>query len=405
MNIADKLKAFQLVNVAQGLSVLLLLAINHSDESHAAILYYSRNKFLLMVLIFIIVLVMSYSLAKSIGAESQSQGESVILYLLKKSALDWVVALSGLGVFIVVIQENSPALWLIIWPMVVWGGLFIVEILMLKIWVGVPITTNLSIHLPKEHEIIIGYGILVIGIAIGYLLRYYGGFVDEDDHITSGWLISKNFILYKDFFSHHPPLVNYWVGWMIDLVGRDLGALRFSMVIMQGMVIGITMRITGYFIPLSLSTLVWIIFSPYYHGNLLLYQVFSGTFIVSSIAVYISIITQKPTLIKFIGLGLLAGLAISSDPQMVWPLVFIYLGILIALIFPGREKISSNVRIYFLVSITLIMLVGILWVAYFTMNDALNELIYDLITFNTEIYSKYTSANIFRLPEILQQAG
>lgn len=60
---------------------------------------------------------------------------------------------------------------------------------------------------------------LVIGIKIYSLYFNKLDFGDEFDNFVSPWLMSKGYVLYRDFFSHHYPLL-FFIGVPLELIGN-----------------------------------------------------------------------------------------------------------------------------------------------------------------------------------------
>jgi hypothetical protein len=65
--------------------------------------------------------------------------------------------------------------------------------------------------------------IILIWVILGLILlvnTIHEKYPDEFDNILGGYLISKGFLIYKDFFSHHHPLP-YWVSGLISLFTKQ----------------------------------------------------------------------------------------------------------------------------------------------------------------------------------------
>lgn len=404
MKKAAKLQIFFGINVIQGLIALYILAINPSDESHAIIYIYSIEKFLLLVAVFSLVLIFSFLFILYPKQQYCGRINKGLDWLIEKDISIWLIVFILIWTFYIIISENFYLLAQKIWPIVLWGEALTLEIMLLRSTNDRTGFDEIKIHhMSEKNGKLIGYGTLAISIIVGFMLRYYGGFADEGDNIANGWLISNDYILYKDIFSHHAPLVSYWVSWVISLFGKDVGIVRFSVVILQGLVIFCSMRVTKYYIQLGLATLAWVIISPFYFGNLVLYQALSGIFFLGCVAIFLSINLSGPSREKYLALGLLSGLTLSSDPQMIWPLFFIYVEVLILAVKTSiKERDLKNIK-KVIVAFVPIFIIGSLWTLYFGIHGALGDLIFDLVIFNAEVYSKYSSSQVFRLPSIFRQ--
>lgn len=402
MSTITKLKILLILNSIQGIITLILLANRRSNVMHAVLFNYSTKKLILLSFVLILDILIFWLCLKVYFCQRRPNYIQVLFGFINKFSWLFYLLIFFTWFLYLYLRDKYPAYLSITWPILLWIGIFLIEVILLRDRNESGLLNFPTTPVKWLNEKLIGYGFLLVTAVIGHQLRFINTFADEGDHIANGWLISNGYVLYRDIFSHHPPLINYWVGWIIELFGENISSIRFSVIIFQICIFAISAYITKYYIPLGLTSLIWVIISPFYFGNLAIYQVFSGALIVASISSFISIVGGEPTTKKFIWLGISNGLLISNDPQMIWPILFIYLGVLISMFLPNnRLKLALNTKRLF-ISLMMITVIGVAWLIYFWSNGALDELIDNLVIFNTEIYSKYTYSTIFRFPEIIK---
>ena len=102
-------------------------------------------------------------------------------------------------------------------------------------------------------------GIILLGVSIliDLVLLYYLRFVDEGDTMTTGWLMSQGYVLYRDLFSHHAPLPYAWAALVTLIAGRSFMALRLSVILFKVGLIGLGMRLSRQYMLLGIVALVW----------------------------------------------------------------------------------------------------------------------------------------------------
>jgi hypothetical protein len=143
---------------------------------------------------------------------------------------------------------------------------------------------------------------------------------------------------------------------------------------------------------LGLASLIWSLVGHLYLGNAVLYQSFSGIFIVGGFAIGLSLFRdehgeQTP---KLFFAGLLMGLAAASDPLMSFPGIFL---VITAAISPKSNTRGQNRILVGGSRITSIFAgvgVGILpIVVYLLFNNGLQDFYQNGIVFNARVYSNY----------------
>lgn len=305
--------------------------------------------------------------------------------------------------FALLIQKNlihSIKIWL---PFS-WISLIIMEIFIFLTYFKQSQHTADVIKKPSvKFEILIGLFMIILGGIFGFLIRYYGNFVDEGDHLAVGKLISEGWVLYKDVFSHHPPLVYYWISGLIKLFGCNIGIIRLSLVFLWVTVFGITARLTKKYITFGILSILWAGSSYFYLSNLLNYHPFAGIFIVASAAMVIFYKPdEKHQIINNIWLGLTMGLALLSNFQLIWAISILMFGYCVFRVMRKEKAVKPLIRD---LSIILGCIAGIMLVflLHLVITNSLKEAYDGIYVFNTDIYSKYTPTQINQLPAIFKQ--
>ncbi len=255
----------------------------------------------------------------------------------------------------------------------------------------------------RKYQPLIGYSLIVIAGGVGFLLRYYGGFVDEADHFAVGKLVAQGWILYRDIFSHHPPLPYYWIAGVIRIFGANIGIVRFSLVILWVIVFSVTAHFTKRYLVFGVLAVTWAGTSCFYLANLLNYHPFAGIFLVSGTAMILYLDERElRSWLYFAWLGLMLMLSVLSDMMMAWPVAM--LGICFLVILFSQKAISRRQAVMDL-TVTAAAGLGVLLLFVIPMlfNHSLAAAFDDTIIFNAEIYSKYSGRTVNQLPVIWNQ--
>jgi hypothetical protein len=91
-------------------------------------------------------------------------------------------------------------------------------------------------RLPEELRLtrreIAFYGFLACLISfLGFqaeVIHYSGGTLDDYEYIHDGWMISRGYLPYRDFFEHHTPLLMYAFAPLMGYVSDDLSILDIT---------------------------------------------------------------------------------------------------------------------------------------------------------------------------------
>jgi hypothetical protein len=253
----------------------------------------------------------------------------------------------------------------------------------------------------------IGYALLALSVIIALFQVYfvYYNIGDEGDSLTTGWLVADGWVLYKDIFSHHFPFSYLWIAIVVKLFGASLLAIRLSLVLLRTVVLAIAMRVSGYTLALGLAALGWSLVGHLYLGNEVLYQSFSGIFIVGGFAIGLSLLAEggRGGRLRSFVAGLFLGVAMTTDPLMTLPSIVLMFAVTLYSMFNGVGEEGRDGGGSFIISLLFGILAGILpAIMYLLLNDSLGDFYQNAILFNSQVYSKY--APPITLNEIIKPA-
>jgi hypothetical protein len=118
----------------------------------------------------------------------------------------------------------------------------------------------------------VGYGLFAVYLVIAFLLRNHQTFFDEGSNLNLAANVLKGLHLYRDLFENHFPLGVYCSAGIIFFAGTSLPLVRLGVLSIDAALLLATMRVSGLAFPVGLAVAVWAFISPYYFGNLLLYD-------------------------------------------------------------------------------------------------------------------------------------
>jgi hypothetical protein len=241
-----------------------------------------------------------------------------------------------------------------------------------------------------------GLILLCIGLALGYLFRYVGYFMqDEGGNIAIGYLIGKGQVLYRDLFTHHFPFPYYWIAAMLSL-RRSLQVVRLSVLLFQLGVFTTIMALTRAYIAVGLTAVLWNVIAPYYFGNQAIYPTFAGLSLLVIFAVTLVVLSDKRGLTRAetLAWGVFAAIALLSNPLSVLPVGVSGLALLINA--PSRTRILWGG----------LLAVGICSssLAYFWSAGAVPAMYSQVLDFNLHVYNRYLVQQDFSLAQAARMA-
>jgi hypothetical protein len=251
----------------------------------------------------------------------------------------------------------------------------------------------------------IGYGLLILSALVGMtqVFYVYYNLGDEGDTIAVGWLISKGWVLYKDIFSHHFPLPYLWAGLVMKLFGATILSVRLSLILLRTFVFAVAMIYSRDKLALGITALAWSLVGHIYLGNGLLYHSFSGIFLVSAVAIGLTVMTPKHPISKgsVFSMGIFCGLLVLSDALKFLPAVALMGFVMLAFLINNyREKKFAQGVVNCLVMLAGFSLSVASYLLYALFTHSLIDFYQNAIMFNFDTYSKYTT--IISIESLLQ---
>jgi hypothetical protein len=233
----------------------------------------------------------------------------------------------------------------------------------------------------------------------------FGQFVDEADNLFFGWLITRGIWPYRDAVALHFPFAYYWMGAVAALFGSSQAAARISLLVLQVVLLGVSMRLSGLYLPVGIAALAWGLTSHFHRGNLVLYDTFDGLFIISSFVLVFSMLLE-PSGAKRSSLvltGAWLACAMISNPLMIYPSAVALSGVWLSGLRtqPGRSLGEAWRRVMW-VGGSAGTVLG-LWVLFLVLSGSLYEFYRQTIWFNANVFSKYTNESPLRLDSIFYQ--
>jgi len=109
-------------------------------------------------------------------------------------------------------------------------------------------------------------------MVIAFLLRNHQTFFDEGSNLNLAAGVLQGRHLYRDLFENHFPFPVYLSAALIYFTGTSLPLVRLAVLIIDSAMFFAAMRVTRLYLPLGFAFAVWGFISPYYFGNMLLYD-------------------------------------------------------------------------------------------------------------------------------------
>ncbi len=219
------------------------------------------------------------------------------------------------------------------------------------------------------------------------------GNLDENDHLTVAYLMTKGTYLYTDVFSHHFPFPYYWTAiftflWSENSPTRTISIFRLSLTIIQIIIfilVYLNLDKNRTKLLFSIWLLLFSLFYSLYQGNLILSESFSGVFIAGYVWILLPILLkwEEFSIQKRTTLLIIAALAFWTQPLLIGLFIFPFL-------FSKDKKQNS------LMGIFTGLLIGIP-ILIFYITGQLTFFIEQAIWFNYKIYPNLFFT--FLLPE------
>ena len=249
-----------------------------------------------------------------------------------------------------------------------------------------------------------GYGLLLLYLIIAFLLRNHQTFFDEGSNLNLASCVLKGMHLYRDLFENHFPFPVYLSAAIISATGisitsTSLPMVRLAVLLIDAGFLLAAMRVSRLAFPVGFAAAVWAFISPYYFGNLLLYDnlamigaIALGAVCLAALAPLSENNPLQPSRGMFALLAI-AGIAATLSSPFFALVTAIAIG---SLFFAPRIPTSFVVK----TAATIAAPIAAYFI-YLSATGALGAFYSDTIAFNTTTYQKYTSVPI--LPMIGKQ--
>lgn len=406
---------FWILCAIEGIWALIVLWVTRNLSAPIQILGVSPRRLGLMLFTALLITVFIY-FARRENRAKPAQDSPFLGLLSRPYRLLFLFVLIAIGLFATYIFVFSPLRvnrlygYFLRWmAFFIWWFLLFFQFFILVLVSGgfsnwKSVLANLPHHpfIQKFNSPATGAILLLISFLIGLTKIYYGRFVDEADTMTVGWLISKGYILYRDVFSHHFPLSYYWAAGVVSIFGNSFIAIRISILLLQIALFAIVMSMTRYYIVIGLTSVVWNLINQFQRGHEAIYATFDSLLMLAGfVLIFYLLVNKSPAgKLKLTMVGFLLGLAVLSDPLMIYPVGVAFAGLFGSGLFAktSRDYREGLRRVLWSGSAALLV-TGVF--AYTLIVNGTTQAFYrDTIWFNAEIYSKYVDAEPVRVGKI-----
>ena len=96
--------------------------------------------------------------------------------------------------------------------------------------------------------------------------------MDEGSNLNLATCILNGYHLYRDAFENHFPLPVYLSAVIVFFTGKSLAAVRLVVFFLDAVALFAAMRVSRLYFPMGFAAAMWGLISPYYFGNMLLYD-------------------------------------------------------------------------------------------------------------------------------------
>lgn len=246
----------------------------------------------------------------------------------------------------------------------------------------------------KSHASI--FGLLIIYNILTLTFAKQTLFSDEADNLIGGKMVSKGFLIYKDFYSQHTPLMYYICGVISWLGVNSIVYYRISFFFLMSLIwIFIYIRYGKHFgkLTMALYPFIYIFILGYTPlGNTILSEQIQSTSLV--ILLLELLLYEKNKLFKYdnyLTIAFSIFFSIGTAMVSVFPVFIFFVGVFvlqISLILKNKKDLFNYLKSYlFLMIFTLVPFLIMIGIYY--KQGVLSNAYYQIFTFNTEVYSKY----------------
>jgi hypothetical protein len=233
---------------------------------------------------------------------------------------------------------------------------------------------------------------IFLWLKIRLIIYNKGFFPDEIDNFTTGWLISKGRILYKEVFSHHFPLM-YFIAALIETFAHQIVYYRYFMIFYELvfwlLIIFILKKEIRFATIISLPLVSWSLI--FFGGHQFVSETFFAYSLLGFYLIFINKLWNKKEL-TFNKLELLL-LAYFFFTTLASSIIYLLSFIPFFAVYFYKKRAQAfnkrNFKYFFLPN----LLGFVILLGYFVVNKALSSAYWSLFTFNSIFYSKRYGIN------------
>lgn len=223
-------------------------------------------------------------------------------------------------------------------------------------------------------------------------------FCDEADNLIGGKMVSSGFLMYKDFYSQHTPLM-YYICAFINWFGvNSLVMYRIYFFFLMSLIwVFMYIRYSKHFGKLTMALYPFIyifILGCISVGNTILSEQIQSTALVILLLEFL--LYEKNKFFKYdnyIVIALSIFFSIGTAMVSVFPIFVFFVGVFVLQIywfFKNKKNLLNYLKNYLLLIICTFIPFLIVFIIYYK-QGVLSNAFYQVFTFNTQVYSKYTS--------------
>jgi hypothetical protein len=236
----------------------------------------------------------------------------------------------------------------------------------------------------------VGYALLFFYVIAAFLLRNHRTFMDEGSNLNLASCVLNGYHLYRDAFENHFPLPVYLSALIVFFTGTSLQAVRLVVLFLDVAALFAAMRISRLYFPVGFAAAMWGLISPYYFGNMLLYDNLATMGGIAMGAVCFAALARglEPSRSMFALLAIAGFVTTMSNPFFA----------LVTFVAIASLFFAPRIPAKFVIKLALTIAIPV--VTYFIYLAVSGELTYFYsyaVVFNTTTYQKYASISVVSL--------
>jgi len=248
------------------------------------------------------------------------------------------------------------------------------------------------------------FALLIVCNCLVFIFRKQMLFIDESDNLLGGWLVSKGFQIYKDYYSQHTPLMYYICGVIYSFGAHSVAMVRTYFFFFLSLVwVFMYLRYSKHFgaFTMALYPILYIFVLGYtFLGNTIVSeQVQSNALVILLLEFLLFEKTRTLKYDNYIIISLSVFFSFGTAVNSAFPILVVCIGVFllellwfIKRLINERTKLASYIAKTFLRYIILFAAVAIPFLIFILIYDrqhVLSNAYYQIFTFNRQVYSKY----------------